>query len=125
MAQAHVAGAPAANEVDAEDPPPRGAQRPGVEGLADLDLQTGLLAHLAHQRLLPALARFHTSPRKILLEIGRDAETARRIGLEQEQQAAVLEDAAFYRNALPRPRRRGLIEPISIILRVPHGRLLE
>ena len=63
--------------------------------------------------------------RKILLEIGRDAETARRIGLEQEQQAAVLEDAAFYRNALPRPRRRGLIEPISIILRVPHGRLLE
>ena len=43
----------------------------------------------------------------------------------EAQLAAVLEDAAFYRNALPRPRRRGLIEPISIILRVPHGRLLE
>ena len=45
VAQAHVAGAPAANEVDAENPSPRGAQRPGVEGLADLDLQTGLLAN--------------------------------------------------------------------------------
>ena len=46
-------------------------------------------------------------------------------GLNRNSMRPSLKYAAFYRNALPRLRRRGLIEPISIILRVPHGRLLK